>query len=292
MMLVILCFIVNKESSMAEKLNLKRDGVEMVTYPPELRKNVQEVAEAWQAFCALPPETKLLFAATDHQSGVGYESKDGSGKNADTKENFDYALKGRDDLRAILSEVDNQIAHDFIAAIEALGTLAQPMIKEFGIRMEQEHGIIGFESLSEQSAPSAFLRFLHYPGERNPHAVIAEPHVDHSGFTFHLYETTDGCERLAFDTNRWISLPVAEGQAAAFASMQTQLVSGGEIKGLCHRVVANETSAKVGRYAIVCFIALANIPAYDRKTHGRLQEMTPGFNYTMPPDEFRKLFKN
>jgi len=74
--------------------------------------------------------------------------------------------------------------------------------------------------------------------------------------------------------------------------MQTQLVSQGEIKGLAHRVIANETSAHVGRYAIVCFIALEGVPHYDRATHGRLQEKEPGFNYAMSPTEFERLFKN
>lgn len=166
------------------------------------------------------------------------------------------------------------------------------MIQEFGNRIENEHNTSGFSQLAKISAPNAFFRFLHYPGGRGEGDIIAEPHVDHSGFTFHLFETTDGCERLTLDGKGWVSLPVADGQAAAFASMQTQLVSGGEIKGLTHRVIANKTSAKGGRYAIVCFIALANIPMYDREIHGRLQEMTPGFNYNMSQEDFRKLFKN
>ncbi|HMH69892.1 MAG TPA: 2OG-Fe(II) oxygenase family protein, partial [Candidatus Saccharimonadales bacterium] len=132
--------------------------------------------------------------------------------------------------------------------------------------------------------------FLHYPSGQTPGGTIAEAHTDHSGFTFHLYETTDGCQRLTLDTRQWQSLPVAEGEAAAFTSMQTQLVSGGEIKALSHRVLANETSSQVGRFAIVCFVALKDIPAYDKRTHGRLQEFTPGFNYDLTPEEFTKLF--
>lgn len=277
---------------MAERLNLQRDGVEMVAYPKALHENIQEVAKLWQAFCTLPPEVKRLFATNDHQSGVGYETKDGSGHHGDMKENFDYSRKGRDDLHEALSNTDNQVAHNFITSIEQLGALAQPMIEDFGTQIENSYGISGFHALTKESAPNAFFRFLHYPGERNPSAVIAEPHVDHSGFTFHLFETTDGCERLTLATKEWISLPVADGQAAAFPSMQTQLVSNGEIKGLCHRVIANEISAKIGRYAIVCFIALAHTPSYDRKTHGRLQEMTPGFNYDIPQEDFRKLFRS
>jgi len=72
--------------------------------------------------------------------------------------------------------------------------------------------------------------------------------------------------------------------------MQTQLYSNGELNGLCHRIIANETTKRFGRYAIVCFVPLDGVPTYDRRSHGRLQEMTPGFNYQMPPSQFADLF--
>lgn len=277
---------------MTKKLNIQDDGVELISNPPQLHESVQETARLWQAFCELPSEVKQVFATTNRQNGVGYEVKNGSGKNGDSKENFDYSRKGREELRTVLSQVDSQVARDFIRSIESLSDLAQPMIEAFGVRIEKKYGVTGFGAIAKVSAPNAFFRFIHYPDRRYPGELTAEPHVDNSGFTFHLFETSPGCERLSFDTGEWISLPVAKGRAVVFPSMQTQLVSRGKVKGLCHRVVANPTSAKKGRYAVVCFVALANVPMYDRKTHGRLQEMAPGFNYKMPQEEFEKLFKH
>lgn len=276
---------------MSEKSHtLKEDGVKMVDYSPQLHDSVESAARLWQEFCALPQEVKQVFAGTDKQWTVGYEAKDGSGQNGDRKENFDFLVKATGDLRRAAETVDEPVARQFLSSVEVLGEQAKPMIEAFGRDLEADYGVDGFGDLAKKSAANAFFRFLHYPSGQTVGGTIAEPHVDHSGFTFHLFETTDGCERLT-RAREWKSLPVADGQAASFASMQTQLVTRGEIKALPHRVVANETSARMGRFAIVCFVALADTPSYDRKTHGRLQEMTPGFNYDMPYDEFKTLFK-
>lgn len=111
---------------MAEKLNIKQDSVEMVTYPLTLRKSVHQAAELWQAFCTLPPEVKQRFAASNQQNGVGYEAKDGTGSHGDRKENFDYARKGRDDLRAALSQTDNPIAHGSSPLLRSSVNLPSP----------------------------------------------------------------------------------------------------------------------------------------------------------------------
>ena len=273
-----------------QNYNLKNDGVTMVTYPTSLHESVQEAARLWQEFCVLPESVKKQFGAEDNQWTIGYESKDGIGQNDDIKENFDYARQGNEKLNEVASRIDSKVARQFISAVHALGDEILPMAEDFGNSIEAQYGIKGFGDKARRSAPNAFFRFLHYPKGQDDNGIIAEPHVDHSGFTFHLFETTDGCERLTFD-NHWVSLPVADGQAAAFASMQTQLETKGEIKALAHRVLANETSSLAGRYAIVCFIALEGSPAYNKAEYGRLQEMKPGFNYTMQFNEFSKLFK-
>lgn len=273
------------------RLNLRDDMVEMVDYPEAVRQSVDEAAREWREFCALPDDIKDEFAAEDAHLTVGYESKDGGGNNGDRKENFDFSFSplGEGFLERVVERSGNDTATRFVAAIRKLQQQMIPMIEAFGERVENNYGVEGFAEIARQSAPNAFFRFLHYPAGGEVGDTIAQPHTDHSGFTFHLAETTDGCERLTPD-GRWEALPVGEGQAAAFASMQTQLVSGGEIKAMTHRVMANEESARIGRHAIVCFISLAGTPGYDRKTHGRLQEKEPGFNYTMPIDEFRTLF--
>lgn len=275
------------------KLNLRDNMVEMVPYPEDVAQAVAEAALLWQAFCALPDGIKQAFAAMDPQLTVGYEAKDGSGESADRKENFDFSMRGANELQSVLDRVDDDTARRFIEATQKLQQLMLPMIESFGVQVETEYDVENFADLARRSAPDAFFRFLHYPAGGAVGDEIAELHTDHSGFTFHLFETTDGCLRLTPD-GKMEPLPVAEGQAAAFSSMQLQLVSGGDLKAMAHEVIANEDCVRLGRYAIVCFVALAKVPVYDRKGNGRLQDLhkqKPGFNYHMPRDEFRRLFQ-
>ena len=275
---------------MTEQLSLTHDGVEMVAYPESIKQRVVQAAEAWQRFLELKQGDKQLFAATNLQSGTGYEKKgNGENESRDIKENFDITAASLTELSQ--QAVDNPTAAEFIAAASVLfGKLAQ-MIIDYGHHVEAAYNITGFASEAAASAQSAFVRFLYYPPVPQG-TVMGEPHVDDSGFTFHLYESTGGCERLSFDEQSWLPMPVAEHQAAAFASMQSQLFSHNALRGLCHRIIANETTSRMGRVAIVCFVPLVTMPPYDRKTHGRLQEFTPGFNYTLSEQEFATYFTN
>lgn len=273
---------------MEARLSLKTDGVEMVDYPREARVNVTLAAEAWQQFLQLPNSTKDIFAAVQLQSGVGYERKgNGERESNDIKENFDITSASLNELATRAASTPD--AASFIEAARSLFDSTATMTRGYGKHVEMTYGVDGFASEAAASASSAFIRFIHYPPVPAG-TVIGEPHVDHSGFTFHLFESTDGCERLSFDKQSWLPMPVEEGKAAAFPSMQTQLFSKGELTGLCHRIIANETTSKIGRTVIVRFVPLVNVPAYDRKTHGRLQEMTPGFNYGTSLQDFKKLF--
>ena len=274
---------------MKERLSLTQDGVAMVEYPASTRSNVALAADAWQDFTKLDQPAKEQFAAESLQSGTGYEQK-GSGQreSRDIKENFDVTRASLIDLAAMSS--DNPVASRFISAASLLFDDVEKLIIAESMFIEKHYGISGFAQEAAASATSAFVRFLHYPPSPTG-TVIGEPHVDHSGFTYHLYESTGGCERLTFDTRTWQSMPVSSEQAALFASMQMQLVSQGAVKGLCHRILANSTTAQIGRSAIVSFIPLVNVPSYDRASYGRLQEMVPGFNYSMPQEKFSQLFR-
>lgn len=273
---------------MTEQLSLTHDGVEMVDYPASIKQSVAEAAIAWRDFLAQPDETKLRYAALSLQSGAGYEKKgDGQRESKDIKENFDIT-------RTSLADLTTMSTHDpataqFVTAASTLFDELEQFIVAQGEHIEQNYGIAGFAAEAAAGARSVFIRFLHYPPVPTG-TVIGEPHVDHSGFTLHLYESTDGCERLDPATREWLPMPVAEHQAAMFASMQTQLFSRGKIKGLGHRIIANDTTAELGRDAIVSFVPLVHMRHYDRATHGRLQAMTPGFNYNLSPDEFAQYF--
>lgn len=273
---------------MTEQLSLTHDGVEMVDYPTSIKQSVAKAAIAWQDFLALQDDAKQRYTARDLQSGTGYEKK-GSGEreSRDIKENFDIT-------RASLADLSATSAHDpsaaqFIAAASALFDELEQFVVAQGKHIEQSYDIPDFAAEAAASASSVFVRFLRYPPVPAD-TVIGEPHVDHSGFTLHLYESTGGCERLDPSTHKWLPMPVADHEAAMFASMQTQLYSDGKITGLCHRILANDTTAHAGRTAIVCFVPLIHTPRYDHTTHGRLQAMTPGFNYGMPHQIFKQYF--
>lgn len=274
---------------MTRRLSLTHDGVDMLDYPPHIRSNVARAAAAWQDFITLDQHVKEQFAATSLQSSTGYERK-GSGEREshDIKENFDITRASLSNLTT--TSYTNPIVSRFVSAAGELFDDLEKLITTEGERIEKEYAVMGFAKEAAASASSAFVRFLYYPPVPTGN-VIGEPHVDHSGFTFHLYESTGGCERLTFDTREWRPMPVSTVQAALFASMQTQLFSNSKVKGLCHRIIANDTTARIGRTSIVCFIPLINMPTYDRKTHGRLQEMEPGFNYDIPTAQFRNYFR-
>lgn len=269
-----------------------------VTYPEQLRTNVNNAAEAWEAFCELSEQTQNLFMATNFFDGVGFERKTGDGsaeshESHDFKLNFDINKTGLDELRSIATLIDGnegRIAKRFIDCATTLVDSAQPALQEAGNHIATLANMPEFSTLAKDSAETATYRFLRYPKGAAVNSTIGESHADNSGFTLHLFEDTGGCEHLDEDKQTWHPMPVADGQATAFASMQTQEKTKGEVDALWHRIQANETTANFGRTAMVCFVALKDVAKYDRKTHGRLQTWEPGSTYGQDPEEFSKYF--
>lgn len=270
---------------METQLSLTHDGVEMVAYPNEISHQVAEAARTWEVFTKLPDATKQLFAASSSRTGRGYERKgDATTEGNDFKENFDIT---KDSLATLTNiECPDEAAREFIESTHVLFSGLEKMIAAYGQHVEESYGIVGFTKEAVASAPFLYVRFLRYP-PKPVGTLLGEPHVDRSGVTFHLYESTGGCERLTLDGHLWLPMPVEERRTAAFPSMQAQLLSHCAVRGLCHRIIANDVTASVGRTAIVCFVPLITIPT---TTNRRMQELTPGFNYDMSYDEFTRYF--
>ncbi len=261
---------------------LKTNGVAMMPYQPELRQLVEKAAASWQDFCALPIEDKQHYAELG--SMMGYELKDGSGPNGDQKENFDIASTIGD------TEIDTSNAPEFITDAVAISKAMAGLALSFAQQVDAQYHIPELVERTAESGDQIFTRFIHYYGDRTAGEETASTHCDQSGYTFHLFETADGCQRLDYTTREWVDMPVEEGKMAAFPAMQLQLLSEGELPALAHRVVATQATQRAGRHAIVSFVRLKNVPEYDKKTHGRLQEFEPGFNYDMTQRDFGKLF--
>ncbi len=259
----------------------------MVPYPEETQHAVVEAVAAWREFLSLPLDAKQRYASEDAHIGSGFEQKaaTSSRDGSDNKQNFDVTMQGIAALRGR----SNSVAEKLLDASETLLAALQAPARAFVETVAKEYDVPTFSASALASERNRFIRFLYYPPVQEG-TVIGQAHTDHSGYTFHLYESTGGCHRLSYDKKDWLAMPIASDEMAAFAGMQLQLVSDDAIKALCHEITANETTARQGCIAVVCFNMLAGVRVYDRATHGHLQTKEPGFNYQMDNGEFAKLF--
>lgn len=269
---------------------LKTKGFVALAYPSDLRTAVEKTVTSWKKFCALPDEVKKGLPYSNNADGVGYELKEGVGMKVDRKENFDVTIAGEDWLRKNIEAIQNPVALEFVQNATALVGIMKPTILEFARQTEAEFGLEGFAKEIEESEGGYFTRFIHYFGDREVGEETATAHADQSGFTLHLFESAEGLQCLTYD-GEWINMPVSKGETVIIPSMQMQLRSKGELRALCHRVIATPQTAEDGRYSAVCFVQFKNTPKYDKDKGGRLQEKAPGFNYGMSHEDFSKLFK-
>jgi isopenicillin N synthase-like dioxygenase len=269
--------------------NFKRDGFVYFKYPKELRNAVEEAERLWVNFCGLPKKIKESVPYSNGGAGVGYELKNGIGKNADRKENFDITIPGEDWVEKNISAFKHKETVAFMRKVGELVTKIKPVVLDFAKSIEKEYGIKDFKDEVLKSEGAFFVRFIHYFGDRQTGEEIATSHVDQSGFTLHLFESQPGFQYLSYD-KKWKGALVTKGETLIIPSMQMQLRSEGEIKAMCHRVVATEETKDKGRYSMVCFVQLKDTRQYNKSKFGRLQEMEPGFNYNMTREEFEKMF--
>ncbi len=263
-------------------------GLVNVDYPKDLREAVENAVDSWKTFCNLPKSEKLAFGFLEdnHGDGAGYELKEEKGTKKDLKENFHVTLH----QYKRLAEIANTRTFSFLNSAKTLLDKMEPLILEFAKEVENEFNAPGLFVETANSKPYWILRYLHYFGDQAEGCEIASPHADKGGFTLHLYESDEGLEYFCIKTRTWNPMPVYENQTVIIPAIQLQLLSQGELKGLYHRVVATEKTAKVGRYSMVCFIPFQNTPMYNKKSHGSMQVHPTGFNYDLNHSNFSKYF--
>lgn len=269
---------------------LRDFGLIHIDYPDDLREAVEKAVASWKSFCHLPREEKCAFVFLEdgHSDGAGYELKEESGSKKDLKENFHVTLF----QHARLAEIANNRTFPFLNDAKILLDRMEPLIFQFAKNVEDEYGIEGLLEEVKSIKPFWILRYLHYFGDQQEGQEIAAPHADKGGFTLHLYESDEGLEYYCIAERAWKAMPVDEKETVIIPAVQLQLWSKGELKGLYHRVVATEKTAQIGRFSMVCFIPFQNIPMYNKKAYGRVQEHDVGFNYSMPHQDFAKLFSS
>lgn len=265
---------------------LKDEGFLRIKYPPDLYRAVRASLTSWQAFCGLSMETKDSFSNHDRNVDFGYMFRNESGATADSKEMFHVSKRDLPELIERSRGVSHEDALTFFMEVQTLIEHLTPVIADSAQRIEKRYNMPGFAEKMMAKADNWTFRYLHYFGGE----VLANAHCDRGACTIHLCETAPGGEYLDFEGN-WKSWPVSEEETILFPAMELQHASNCELKALWHRVTANEETKTNGRFAIVAFVDIGHTFRYDSDTNGRLQDFTEGFNYTMPCDEFKSLFK-
>ena len=264
---------------------LRSDGYVSVAYPASLRPIVAQAMKSWQDFCTLPDEKKRLLSGGDRLKDLGYMRRQDVGQRADNKELFHAKLSTLGTLSERVKAVGDWRALRFMYATSELLVATLPLIREFAMGIEKHFGLHGFAEEVERSQQHWTFRYLHYLGGD----MLAHPHADRGGFTFHMYEDAPGGEYLTLSGNQWRGWPVDHERTIIFPSMGLQYRSQGKLKALWHQVVPTPQTRVTGRYSMVAFIDFAMGHRYNDAVK-RLQDFDPGFNYSMSQDEFEGLF--
>lgn len=303
--LFVLGSLQRKGTRMLSVGSLLSTGLVNVDYPSEPRRVIEKAVESWRKFCELPEAVKKNFEYKDEGNldGAGYELKEEEGSTKDLKENFQVTLRAYDRLNATAHEINYSEVFWFINDAHDVIELITPLVLEFADSVGQEFGLPKLIDEVEASRHNWFLRYIHYFGDRKAGDEIATPHADKSGFTLHLYESAPGLQYLELErtgntegiangSRRWKEMPVSDGQTVIIPKVQLQYKSEGQLKALCHRVVATDTTAQTGRFSVVCFITFLQTPLFNTKGKGRQQDFAPGYNYDMNHVQFSQFFES
>jgi hypothetical protein len=259
-------------------------GFVSLKYPRPLRQAMESAMDSWKAFCTLPPEQKRLLSGGDRINDFGYMKREDSGPRADNKELF-HALRSKyDGLLPKAELIGDKRATDFIKAVDVLLVRMGPLIQTFAQEVERRYKLAGFEEQVMRTQDHWTFRYLRYP---KGGAVLANPHADRGGFTFHLGESEGGGEYYGFD-RKWHPWPVSEEETIIFPSMALQYRSEGALKALWHRVVPTDSSANE-RFSMVAFVDFKGTHRFD-DSRWNMKDFDAGFNYNLPFVDFSQYF--
>ncbi|MEZ4156396.1 MAG: 2OG-Fe(II) oxygenase family protein [Candidatus Paceibacterota bacterium] len=269
---------------------IKKNRHVEVEYPPELLAPIQRNTQAWSDLCALSPEIKQKLRFVEdprYLDGEGYELKTTPGDNLDLKENFHFTLSAYERLAE--SAKAHPVLQEFIESSRSLIESSAERIVAFASELEISGNMPGLADEVASGKNRWILRNLHYfPGHDQD--IVAGAHTDKAGFTLHLFEDKPGLE--FYDGVNWQPFPTGPGHTVILPDIQMQYRSGGLIEATWHRVVANADVKAQGRKSAVMFIPFHKTPYFDKVRFGRQQDLPLGFNYGMPFEKFREMFRD
>lgn len=247
-----------------------------LAYPQSMR-TVMSGISAWHDFCDLPMEKKNLFLFPEDQGTwePGYKRRYKSAGRED-KEYFHF----HGDYLAMLTKygLTEKVATDPVlrALYQLVGDIRHETEKLVDIiAADLEQFVPGVIADVEASRDLMTLRFIHYDPQDSVTEVLAAPHFDRCGFSFHLYENMPGLQHLDWN-HQWVDSPIDPTNTVLFTSYQLQKASQDKLQNTWHRVVRRQDVSTVGdRYSLVAFVPFRLTPTYS--FDARSQDMTPGY---------------
>ncbi|MBP9756985.1 MAG: hypothetical protein KBD06_00105 [Candidatus Pacebacteria bacterium] len=265
---------------------LRTDGFVTLQYPTQLRRQVEDAMVAWKRFCDLPYDEKAKLSGGDRIKDHGYMLRKDDGPKSDDKELFHLIKRNMPALLVQADTVQDRAAVRFVHAVDVLIDAVMPHVVQFARDCENEYDMPGFASDVAESGHEWTFRFLNYrPGR----PIMAAEHVDRGGFTLHLYESAQGGQYFGHDGS-WHEWPVDHDHTIIFPSMNLQHRSQCKLKGLCHRVVANDETIRTGRQSMVAFIDFLHTHQFNKYGGKRMQDFGPGELANMDFKQFDQLF--
>jgi len=256
-----------------EFLDLYNNLFALISYPQDLADEVVQVAELWKEFCKLPQEVKSLFSFRgqheDWNSGYILRSTEGG---YDEKEYYHFQPNHKDILKRSGSE---KYVQEYPVIKNFFESCDQVVFKLYDFILDHVHKLAKnnkyLEDLPEQFEKGftenlAVLRFLHYTPKSNSE-ILAEPHFDIGGMTFHVYENSEGLQFLDYD-KKWQDAPLVKGNTVMFNAYGLESMSGGVLQRTWHRVVKKEDTPEE-RFSAVFFADFPENPNWDTTVLGR-----------------------
>ena len=256
-----------------EFLDLYNNLFALIPYPQDLADEVLQVAELWKDFCKVPQNIKSQFSFRgqheDWNSGYILRStKDGY----DEKEYYHFQPNHKEILRKSGSEKYTQeypVIHDFFESCDQVMTKLYDFVLDHVNKLSGENEYLS--ELPEQFKKGflqnyGVLRFLHYTPQQDAE-ILAEPHFDIGGMTFHVYENSEGLQFLNYD-EEWQDAPLIEGSTVMFNAYGLESMSGGVLQRTWHRVIKKEDTDEE-RFSAVFFADFPDNPNWDTTILGR-----------------------
>jgi len=220
-----------------ELLDLYNNLFALIPYPDHLAQEVVQVAELWKEFCKLPLEVKRKFTygASENQKSLD-----------------EYPI-----IQEFFNSCDEVVIklYDFI------------LDHTYKLAEDNEHlANLPAQFVQGFSENYALLRFLHYTPEPDSE-VLAKPHFDIGGMTFHVYENSEGLQFLDYE-NKWRDAPLVEGSTVMFNAYGLESMSGEVLQRTWHRVVRKDGMPEE-RFSAVFFADFPDNPNWDTTVLGR-----------------------